>query len=431
MSKFQIIVLAVFIVAIVVGVAVFATYKGNNGSSSQLPAITIWGTFPEDVFNSYVAKVNQTLASALKVSYVQKSSSSFGQQFVAALARGQGPDAILIPADMILPHLDKITPIPYSALSARTFMDSYIGEAQIYANENGILAIPFAVDPLVMYWNKDSFASAGLATYPRYWDEFLALNKTLTSLDQNGNIRRSAIAMGDFTNVANARELLGTLILQAGNPVTAQNADGTVESTLSTAARANPSSAIQFFTQFVNPSGVSYSWNRGMPNSKTAFLAGSLATYFGFASELRDLRAKNPNLNFDAAAIPQLRQGGTKATYGKLYGLSVVAASANQNAAYQVFSTLTNPSNLSILSAMTYLPPVGISLISAGSPDPYITVFNQAALVAKTWLDADPASSYQILGNMTSSIANGSKTLFEAINDAGDEYDVALKQAMQ
>jgi len=378
-----------------------------------------------------VAGVNQTLSLPLGVTYIQKNQNSFSQEFIAALARGTGPDAILLPVDMLLSHLDKITPIPYEALPARTFMDSYINEAQIYATESGILGIPFVVDPLIMYWNKDSFASAGLATYPRYWDEFGPLNKTLTSLDQNGNIRRSAMAMGDFTNVANARELLGTLLLQAGNTITTQNADGTIESALSTNARVDPSPAVRFFTQFVNPSDANYSWNRGMPNSKTAFLSGALATYFGFASELKDIRAKNPNLNFDAAPIPQLRSGGIKATYGRLYGLSIVRSSPNQNAAYQTFAVLANSTNLSALSQLTYLPSVSLSLIGSGSSDPYLSIFNQAVLVAKTWLDADQTRSYQILGNMVGSITSGAKTVAEAVNDAGEEYDVALRQATQ
>lgn len=431
MSKFQIIVLGVFVLAIIVGVAVFATYKGRGGSSTQLPPITVWGTFPAETFNSYISKINQTFSLPLSISYTEISPNSFSQQFIAALARGTGPDAILISADMILPHLDKITPIPYEALPQRTFMDSYINEAQIYVGNDGILAIPFVVDPLLMYWNKDMFASANIATYPRYWDDFTELNKKLTIKDNNGNIRKSAIAMGDFVNIANAREILGTLILQLGNPVTMKNQDGYISSTINTSGSVNPISAVQYFTQFANPNSSNYSWNRGMQNSKTAFLSGTLATYFGFASELKDIRAKNPNLNFDVAVIPQMKVGGMKASYGKLYGFSVVKASTNQNAAYQTFTMITNPNSLRVLRDMTYLPSISIDLIAEGSKDPYITVFNGVALIAKTWLDADPIQSNRIFGNMVDAITSGAKNISEAINDTGDQYDVLLYQATQ
>lgn len=429
-SKFQIITLAVFVVFIAVGVASFALYKGNS-SSTTIPAVTFWGTFPADTFNNYVAKINAKLPQPITVTYVQKRADTFSQEFISALARGQGPDGLLIPVDMILPHYDKLAAIPFSALPQRTFIDSYIEEANIYLNSSGIIAIPFTVDPLVMYWNRDIFNSAGIATYPKYWDEFTGLNKKLTLKDQNGNVRKSAIALGDFTNVSNAREILGTLMMQSGNPITMTDKDGFIQSTIKTSASVSPVPAIEFFTQFSNPSSANYSWNRGMALSKSAFLSGTLATYFGFSSELADIRIKNPNINFDVAPLPQLRNGNIKAAYAKMNGFSIVRSSPNPNAVFQVISILTDPTNLSELNQTLYLPTVRRDVIAQGSNDPYITIFNQAALIARTWLDADTAKSRDIFGRMIQAVTSGSKTTFQAVQDAGEEYDVVLKQALQ
>lgn len=429
-SKFQIIVLAIFFVCLVAGVAAFALYKGDS-SSTTIPTVTFWGTFPADTFNQYVAKINTTLAQPITVNYVQKSSSTFSQEFVAALARGTGPDGILIPADMLLPHYDKLSAIPFSALPQRTFIDNFIEESTIYLNSSGIIAIPLTVDPLVMYWNRDTFNAAGLAAYPKYWDEFTDLNSKLTTKDVNGNIRKSAIALGDFNNVGNAREVLASLILQIGNPITKTNKDGMIQSTLKPSLSVDPKSAIEYFVQFVNPASKNYSWNRGMVGSKSAFLSGSLATYFGFASELNDIKTKNPNLNFDVAPLPQVRSGGIKAGYAKMNAMSIVRTSPNPNAVFQVMMILTDPVNISELSSMLYLPTVRRDLIAQGSNDPYITIFNQAALVSKTWLDADPAKSRDIFGRMIEGITSGAKTTFAAIQDAGDEYDIILRQALQ
>jgi multiple sugar transport system substrate-binding protein len=163
MSRFQIIVLVVFIVAIVAGAASFALYKGSS-SNTELPTITIWGTFPASTFEQYVSDLNSTAVDSLKINYVEMRPEQFSTSFVNALALGQGPDAILIPTDMLLPQLNKVAFIPYSALSQKTFFDSYIDEARIYLNSNGFLGIPFTIDPLVMYWNRDVFNSAGIAT---------------------------------------------------------------------------------------------------------------------------------------------------------------------------------------------------------------------------------------------------------------------------
>lgn len=429
-SKFQIITLAIFLLCLIAGVAAFAMYKGNS-SSTNIPAITIWGTFPSDTFSSYVAKVNISLQQPITVNYVQKSSATFSQEFISALARGTGPDGLLIPADMLLPHYDKLSAIPFSALPQRTFIDNFIDEGAIYLNQNGIVAIPFTVDPLVMYWNRDTFNAAGIATYPKYWDEFTALNAKLTNKDQNGNIRKSAVALGDFTNVTNAREILGTLIMQVGNPVTKVNNDGSIQSTVKTSAAVSPVSAINYFTQFVDPSSANYSWNRGMPSSKSAFLSGSLATYFGFTSELSDIRTKNPNLNFDVAPLPQVRTGGIKASYARMNAFSITRISANPNAVFQIISILTDPANLTQLNKTIYLPTVRRDVIAQGSNDPYITIFNKAALISKTWLDADPAKSRDLFGRMIESITSGAKTTEQAVRDTGDEYDIILRQAME
>ena len=431
MSKFQALTIGIFIVFIIVGVATFATYKGNSASGTALPAVTIWGTFPDEAFNNYISGINRTLAQPVTIYYTQKTTANFSRDFISALARGQGPDAILIPADMLIPHLDKITLIPFSTFSQRDFLDTYVQEGETYLSPNGILAIPFTVDPLVMYWNRDMFSAAGLATYPKYWDEFTALNKQLTSKDQNGNIRKSAVAMGDFSNISNAREILGTLFMQVGNSITSGNAGSSIESALNGTGASSPVSALQFFTQFANPANVNYSWNKGMANSKSAFLAGTLATYFGFASEIGDIRSKNANLNFDVALMPQIRTNGHKAVYGRMYGLSIVNSSPNQNAVYQVFALLTDAQNIPSLTQTLYIPSIRRDLITKGASDPYISIFNQAALISKTWLDADPIQSYKVFANMVASVTSGGRSAGQAVQDANEEYNAILEQALQ
>ena len=433
MSKFQLITLGVFIVCIIAGVIAFATFKSKS-TTAQLPPVTIWGTFPSDVMTQYVANINLTLANPITVNYAQKDPATFTQDFVAALARGNGPDAILVPTDLLLSQASKLSLIPYTLMSQPAFRNSYVSEASLYENgNNGLLGIPFTIDPLVMYWNRDIFNAAGLPTHPTYWGDFAAVNAKLTVKDQNGNVRKSAIAMGSFYNITNARAILGTLFLQSGNPVTTTQSDGSIVSTLSAAATVDPTPALQFFTQFADSANANYSWNKGLPNDKSAFLSGMLASYFGFASEIKDIRAKNPNLNFDVTGMPVLKNGGTSgnAVYGKMYGFSMVNASANKNTVWQVISILTSPANLLALSSTMYLPTVRTDAIAPSATDPYMGIFNNEALVARSWLDADPAISNQILSNMVEAVNSGQKTPTQAIRDAGDQTDVAIQQAAQ
>jgi multiple sugar transport system substrate-binding protein len=432
LSKFQFIFFGIFFVFIIAGVIAFATFKSSS-STSALSAITIWGTFPKDRFDQYVSKANQSLTQPLSISYTEKDSDSFNRELVQALARGTGPDAILISADNLYPNLDKVVSIPYSVLNVRTFKDSYVEAGELYMKADGIVGIPFTIDPLVMYWNRDTFASAGLATYPRYWEDFGPIISKLTIKDNAQNIKKTAIALGDFTNVSNAREIFGSVLFQIGNPVTSFGINKDVlETTIkNTVQEPSAQSVSDFFVQFVNPNNSTYSWNRGMMNDKSAFLGGYLSTYFGFASEIKDIASKNPNLNFDIAPLPQLKNGVKKAVYGKMYGFSILKASQSQNAAYQIVSVLTSPQILKDLSDSLYLPSVRRDIISLGSNDPYISIFNTQALIAKTWLDSSPEDSRRLMSSMISSITSGAKKSKDAIRDFEDSYDIILRNAIQ
>jgi ABC-type glycerol-3-phosphate transport system substrate-binding protein len=236
--------------------------------------------------------------------------------------------------------------------------------------------------------------------------------------------------MGDFSNVANPRELLASLFLQLGNPITKVNPTTQVlQTTLSIADPVNPIPALQFFSQFVDPTNVNYSWNRSMPDSKKAFLSGVSATYFGFASELASIRARNPNLNFDVGSLPQARSGGAKAAYAKMLGFSLVKSSPNTSAAYQVISNLTAPAEMKKLAGMLYAASPRRDVIAQGTADQYISIFNQSALIGRTWLDMDPLQSEQIFSDMVSSFTSGQKTAYQAIEDSKDRYDIILRTA--
>jgi len=429
-SKFQIITLLVFVGFLIAGVIAFATFKGSS-SSTKLASITVWGTFPQQTLGQYMATIDQTLSDPLPITYVQKSPATFYQEFIGALANGRGPDAILVPADMLYPYRDKLAVIPFSTMTQWDYQNTYIQEANMYISSNGIYALPFAVDPLVMYWNRDMFDAAGISTYPKTWEEFSTLGNKLNIKDQNGNIRRSVVALGQFSNVDNAREILGTMLLQTGNPITTTATDGAIVSTLvsNPTGGADAQTATKFFAHFVDPANPDYSWNRDLPSSDAAFLSGSLATYFGFASELLGLRAKNQNLNFDVAFLPQFAKG-VRANYARMYGFSLIRTSPNINSAYQIISTLTSSQYLSLISDKMYLPSVRRDIIGAGSNDPNITMFNQAALVAKAWPDVDANSSNQIFSNMVQSFTNGQKNLSQTIQDASNQYDILLQSSI-
>lgn len=434
MSKFQVILIAIFVVCALAGVALFATFR-SGGETATLPPITIWGTLPENTVMDFIVELNSELPTPLLVTYIEKSEATFDAEFIEALASQKAPDAILVPQQLLARHEDKVIAIPATVLTERDFKNTYVSQAELYLNSNREpLALPLTIDPLVMYWNRDLFTNAGFATYPRYWDEFGNIIEKVSLRDVNANIRRSALAMGEFTNITNAKELLGTLLLQAGNPVTARGDEttgGRMVSALGDGMYEGSKysiPAVTFFTQFTNPRSSFYSWNRGLPTDKSWFLSGSLATYFGFASELFDIRSKNPNIDFDVAPLPQARGGNNRVTYGKMYGFSIVKSTPNPTATFTVLQTLVAPPALAILGKKSYLPPVRRDMIGAGSTDPYLEIFYDSALISKGWLDMNAGKTREIFQTMVESITSGRADVYSAVQTAHQALDLTLRK---
>jgi ABC-type glycerol-3-phosphate transport system substrate-binding protein len=427
MTKFQMILMGLFAVLVIVGVIVFSMYKG---STKAAVTVTVWGTVPQITFNNIIAKTSLYQSKEYTVQYVEKSAENFDSDFIEALASGTGPDVFMLPSDKILKHQNKIFPIPYNVFTARQFKDSFIAGAEVYMSPEGTLAIPVSVDPMVMYWNRSIFTGAKLTQPPGFWDEFYNLANVITKKDGALNISRSAVALGEFNNIPHAKEIVLGLAMQAGTPVTTW-VDGKVASVFGE-LMGKPimpaEAAVNFYTEFSNPSKPSYSWNRSLPDSTNYFLSGDLALYFGFASEIGNLQFKNPNLDFDVAPVPVSREGGRDVSYANFNALAITKSSKNINAAYTVVSILTGGDGAKAFAEALKLPPARRDLLNAKQTDAYQSVFYNSAIRGATWLDPSPLETDSIVKDMIESITSGRARTGDAVAKAGREIASLLSK---
>lgn len=401
-----------------------ATPGGSGGT------IVLWGTIPPNPqLDAIVSDLNTQYASSFRLVYVAKDPITFDSDLVQALATGQGPDIFFLNHESIGTDANKATLIPYSSYPARTFADSFVDGASIFQTSKGSIAIPLYVDPLLMYYNKDLLTNAGLAEVPANWSAILLATKSLTKADAQGNLAQSTISLGEFANNKNAKDILDTLILQAGNPIVSLDpadkpqinlGQGSVEGS----GLAPDRSAIDFFTQFANPAKTTYTWNRSLPEANTAFINGTLTFYLGFGSELANLSNRNPHLLFDVATIPQRNDPGSRAlTFGRFTGLAISIQSQKANYALQAIQILTGPVYAGRLAALAGMAPVRRDLLAAGTADPKQAVIFKSALFAKAWLDPNPVATGKIFSDMISSIMTGLADSGQAVSIAGSELN--------
>lgn len=262
----------------------------------------------------------------------------------------------------------------------------------------------------------------------------------LSAKDANLTISKSALSFGEHSNVANANELLALLIIQAGNPITTRGPAivgdesaqkfGTVNNLFSQRFNYSQAPAVQalgFYTEFSNPVKPFYTWNRSLPSSKDFFLSSDLAMYFGFASELSDIRLKNPNLNFAVAQIPQAKDAERVATFGRMVALAIPRNSANVAGAFQVAVRLTDAASQTALSKVVNLPPVRRDLLAVRPSEAFMSVFYDGAVQAKAWLSPEGVVIGPIFREMVESVTGGRANVSQAVYKAAEQLNTALK----
>jgi len=429
LTTFQIVVLGIFSAFILVGVGVFAV-SGGFGNSQDVGSVVVWGTVDSNVVQHVFDELRPNDKTFQNVSYTQKKPETYDAELINAMASGTGPDLIMLSQDELVAFTDKVLTIPYGAVSQASFIGSYIDEGQLFLTKEGSLALPFIVDPLVMYWNRDLFAGAGIASPPKFWNEFFDLAPKVTSLDAGSAVKKSAVALGQWENILHAKDILATLFIQAGDSIVVRGAEGVPGSVFGrrpTNAQSTPAeSALRFYTEFGNPSKTSYSWNRSLPRSDNAFVAGDLAVYFGYASEYEGLLALNPNLHFSAAVLPQIEGGGVKATYGRLLGLAIPRSSRNTAGALTVAEHMTDKTGIETLAPLTGLPPVRRDVYIDTANNAAMAVFVQSALMARGWLDPSPQATNQIFKTMIESVISGKNEPAAAVAAAAAELEALL-----
>ena len=418
-SKFQLIIFAICVIGVFGGVVLFATTSARQVQDS-IGSVTLWGTEDFNTFQSFVGEVNALIPDAnlrVKITYVKKTLENFYPDLVEALASGRGPDLILIPQDSIIRHLRKVYLIPYTTIPERTFVDSFVQAGELFMTPWGVAGVPFSLDPLVMYWNRDIFNNQALSAPPKTWEEIASLSARLTQKDDSLNISQSIVALGEYRNVNHAKEILSLMAIQEGSTMATLSPDVAVLPSLG----AGMVSAVEYFIKFANPTAAEYSWNRSFNSARERFLSSNSALYFGFASEATDLRSRNPNLNFDVAFMPQFKGRSLRSTFAQIEAFAIIKNSPRGNDALRTIYALTNSQALGIWLTKTGLPPVRRDMLTARPTGRFGPVLYESALQSRAWLDPSPSGTGLVFQNMIESINSGAQSVDIGVNRANSE----------
>ncbi len=427
MNKLQIIIITASVILAALALLIFSGILPgfNGGEPGETGRISFWGSIPQSslapVLNNFAERFGN-----VRVDYKEIDSKSYIDELIRALASGAGPDVFILPQDQILKQKDLVYPLDSRTYPIRAFQDNFADLAGLYVRPEGIVGLPFAIDPLVLYWNRDLFRNAGEALPPKTWDEFLTAAKILT-VKSGQKITQSGAAMGEFTNNRRAKDILALLMIQAGNKIVDPKtlkpvfADKLTGETLSAAE-----SALLFFLSFSDPIKENYSWNKVQPEALEAFGSGRLAMYVGYASDLEKILALNPHLNFDVSIVPQTKGGALNASYGNSSALAVSRQSANKSTALTFIYDLTGSQAQSLFAKNSFLAPSLRSALSETQENPVLDVFYKSAIKSLGWLDPSPIETFAIWKEMSESVSSGAKRINQAVSDAQRKFETLI-----
>ena len=121
------------------------------------------------------------------------------------------------------------------------------------------------------------------------------------------------------------------------------------------------------------------------------FAKGALAMYFGYASEMSEIKKRNPHLNFDLARSPPNKGDKSKTSFAKIYALAIMKNSSRtgKKGGFGFNFIYAFQSSFKDFSQATGLASPRRDLLAEKTTDAYFGLLNKAAVMSKAWLEPD------------------------------------------
>ena len=176
--------------------------------------------------------------------------------------------------------------------------------------------------------------------------------------------------------------------------------------------------ALNFYTQFAKYGNLYYTWASTSGPDIDSFATKQLAMMLGYASQIPEIKAKNPSLNFAITSAPQMNKKES-VNFPNYWGLAVSSKTAAKDAAWNfVLFATTDPTTASAYATAGAKPPALRSLIGQYLNSPTLGVFAGQALTAKSWLQPDDVEVKKAFDDMIESVLSGRLTPDKALRGA-------------
>lgn len=437
---------------------------GAAGQVQSLPDVELeyWRVFDgKDTFDPIIDAYRAQHPN-VKINYRKLRFDEYEEELIRAFAEGNGPDLFSVHNTWLREYQDLMLPMPSSVTvvaqeergsvrkevvtvaiekpttSQKTLTADYIEVVPEAVTlpyqadpgddpENRIYGLPLSVDTLALYYNKDLLNAGGIATPPTTWQRFQEDVSSLTAVNDQGDIVQSGAALGTADNVERSADILSLLMLQTGTQMTDERGriafntipDDAPEGTFPAL------NALQFYTDFANPTKEVYTWNEDYVSSFDAFANGETAYFLGYSYHAPLIRTQSPKLNFGIAPVPQIANS-REVNFANFWVEGVSAQTEYPDWAWDFIMFAADEDNVIAHLEEAQKPTALRSLIDDQIEDENLGPFAEQLLTAEAWYEGrDTGAAEQAFRDLINAILNNT---FE---DPEDALNLAAQKVAQ
>lgn len=399
----------------------------TNDPHQMKAALTVWGVYDNQDAYSGALQNFATIYPNVTVTYRRFSNpSDYNSALLDALAAGTGPDIFMIRNTDTPRQINKILPANSASLSLLQLKQLFPQVVtQDFYRQNNVYGLPFSIDTLALFYNRNIFDQAGLPLPGTWqsWEDFLDTVPKLVTKDAKGAITEAGAAIGgNDDTIPTASDLLSLLMLQNGSKIGDQGAPSFTGDL--------GIQALTFYTQFADPNSKAYTWNDSMQNARDAFGQGKVAMIFDYASSLPELKARNAYLNFEVAPVPQPKNAATPVAFPDYWGYVVSRQTKYPTIAWDfILQAATNATVANEYAVRTGKPPALNSLLYQYQNDPTLSVFARQALIARSWDERDKDAARTIFSQMIHAVVVEKERPIDALGAAQNAVNQIIQRS--
>lgn len=441
-QKKTLIILGVVLFILMVTTAILLLVQRNKNSDSNnttnLPTteqitLNYWGLWePPSVMNPVIEEF-EALYPNIKIEYSQQTFSNYESKIYTRLQQSTSssepaPDIFRIHNTWTPKYKSFLSPLPESIMTRDEYTQTFYPTAlnDFTAKDGNLYAIPWEIDGLMVYYNKQLLSEEGATKPPADWDSFFELAQDLTKKDASGRITQSGLALGTSRNIQHSAEILSFFLLQEGiQPM----------SETRTSVSLNNSDAVNVFSVYTGyATGEDKIWSSTLDSDLEMFFAGKLAMMIAPSWRAFEIIESAPTIEFDTAPLPQLAANEEEIYYSTYWGDAVNKTSTNTDAAWLFVKFLSEKAQqMTLFSNASQIRAFGepyslVELNEEMQGKPYISAIAEMAPHMKSWPMGDEVFVKQALDDAITKIVEDGDSIEPTLRNTEEEINAKIEQ---